>query len=93
MSSPEVVVGAPEQDRDRLRFHVTVGSRQFEVTVHEEEAALLAPGVEPGRLVQESFRFLLAREPVTSIMGAFDLTVIERYFPEYRREIGARFAH
>lgn len=92
MSGAEVVVGAPEHDRDRLRFHVTVGSRPFEVTVHEEEAALLAPGIDPGKLVEESFRFLLEREPVTSIMGAFDLSVIERYFPEYPREIGARVA-
>ena len=85
-----VVVGEGERDRDRLRFHVTVDGRGFEVTVHDEEAALLAPGVEPSRLVEESFRFLLEREPVTSIMGSFDLNVIERYFPEYPRDIGAR---
>ena len=92
MSGEQVLVGAGERDRDRMRFHVTVGTHQFEVTVHEEEAALLAPGVELGRLVEETFHFLLDREPVTSILPSFDIDVIEGYFSEYRGEIGARLA-
>ncbi|MGH7687621.1 MAG: hypothetical protein ACREN2_12515 [Candidatus Dormibacteria bacterium] len=90
MSDEAVVVGEGEQDRDRVRYHVTVGARDFEVTVHEEEAALMAPGVDTKRLVEESFRYLLEREPVTSILPAFDLNIIEQYFPGYRRDIGAR---
>ena len=35
------------------------------------------------RLVHETFRFLLEREPRTSILARFDLQVVERYFPEY----------
>lgn len=38
-------------------------------------------------LVQRSFEFMLAREPNTSILREFDLSTIERYFPEYAREI------
>jgi hypothetical protein len=38
-------------------------------------------------LVTRSFEFLLAREPNTSILREFDLSTIERYFPEYAREI------
>jgi hypothetical protein len=38
-------------------------------------------------LVTRSFEFLLAREPNTSILRDFDLSTIERYFPEYAREI------
>lgn len=34
-------------------------------------------------LVRRSFEFLLEREPATSILRAFDLSVIQRYFPEY----------
>jgi len=34
-------------------------------------------------LVSDSFGFLLAREPKDSILKAFDLSVIKRYFPEY----------
>ena len=38
-------------------------------------------------LVKRSFEFLLAREENTSILREFDLSTIERYFPEYAREI------
>lgn len=38
-------------------------------------------------LVRQSFLFLLAREPATSILPRFRLDVIGRYFPEYAREI------
>jgi hypothetical protein len=38
-------------------------------------------------LVRRSVDFLLAREPNTSILREFDLSAIERYFPEYPREI------
>jgi hypothetical protein len=35
------------------------------------------------RLVASSFDFLLAREPPGAILGSFDLSVIQRYFPEF----------
>jgi hypothetical protein len=38
-------------------------------------------------LVRRSFEFLLEREGNTSILREFDLSTIERYFPEYAREI------
>ena len=34
-------------------------------------------------LVRRSFEFLLDREPPTSILRRFELSVIETYFPEY----------
>lgn len=39
-------------------------------------------------LVRQSFSFLLAREPATSILPRFRLDVISNYFPEYVREVG-----
>jgi hypothetical protein len=43
-----------------------------------------APGRETVEdLVRRSFEFLLEREPATSILRTFDLSVIRRYFPEY----------
>jgi len=45
-----------------------------------------APGRE-GALVEQSFRFLIEREPATSILRRFSLEVIGDYFPEYRREM------
>jgi len=38
-------------------------------------------------LVTASFQFLLDRESNTSILRSFDLSVIERYFPEYPKAI------
>jgi hypothetical protein len=34
-------------------------------------------------LVSRSFEFLLERETPSSILATFDLSVIQRYFPEY----------
>jgi hypothetical protein len=48
------------------------------------------PRVDPLRLVEESFAFLLEREPPTSIMTSFALTDISRFFPEYLEEMRAR---
>jgi hypothetical protein len=36
-------------------------------------------------LVRRSFEFLLEREPPSSILPRFELSVIQRYFPEYDR--------
>ncbi|MEA2825592.1 MAG: hypothetical protein QOG43_31 [Actinomycetota bacterium] len=47
-------------------------------------------GIDESTLVQESFAFLLEREPASSILGTFELTVIGRYFPEYEQEIRHR---
>ncbi len=60
------------------------------VTVPPELPAALgwAPGRE-AELVGQSFRFLLEREPATSILRRFSLEVIGDYFPEYRREMQA----
>jgi hypothetical protein len=38
-------------------------------------------------LLIRSFRFLLEREPNTSILASFDLEHINRYFPEYEGEM------
>jgi hypothetical protein len=40
-------------------------------------------------LIQKSFEFLLERESHTSILRAFDLPVIQRYFSEYERTIAS----
>jgi hypothetical protein len=45
-------------------------------------------GGEVADLVKRSFEFLLAREDNSSILREFDLSTIERYFPEYAREFG-----
>ena len=58
------------------------------VTVSAADLARLAPdGEHPDDLVRRSFEFLLAREPKASILEAFDLPVIGRYFPGYEATI------
>jgi hypothetical protein len=61
------------------------------VHVGPDDLARLAPGAaDPTGLVKASFEFLLEREPPQSILRAFDLTEIGRYFPEYEAEIQRR---
>ncbi len=38
-------------------------------------------------LLDFSFKFLLDREPNTSIMSSFKLTVISRYFSDYEKSV------
>jgi len=42
------------------------------------------------RLLEESFNFLLSKEPPDSILKEFDLRDIKKYFPEYEEEIMMR---
>jgi hypothetical protein len=58
------------------------------VRVGEDDHRRLGGGrIEADELIRRSFEFLLAREPKESILPEFDLSVIERYFPEYEREL------
>lgn len=83
------------EDFPQSKFEVTVHSNK--VTKHKvafTEAyyeKLTAGTVSPEKLVEESFKFLLAREPNTSILSEFNLKVISRYFPEYERVIKSKF--
>jgi hypothetical protein len=58
---------------------VTLSPSYYKKLTHEK--------VSPEALIKKSFEFLLKREPNTSILSAFDLTVINQYFPEYERII------
>ena len=63
------------------------------VTVPDELLDDLAlPDLDQQVLVEESFAFLLEREPATSIMREFPLTEISRHFPEYEEELRRRLS-
>ena len=69
------------------------GTRQtiHRITLRDADRQRLGgKDVSAERLVEESFRFLLEREPNTSILSGFELPVIRRYFPEYEGEIRKR---
>jgi hypothetical protein len=86
MSEPSISVtphpgGAPV-------FNVVIrdarGESRHQVTLPADEARRWAQlGAEPSRCVEAVIRFLLDREPKESILSAFDMRVVRRYFPEF----------
>jgi hypothetical protein len=60
------------------------GTSSHLVRVTEEELVRYGHGRGVEELVRASFRFLLEREPPSSILHAFDLSTISRYFPEFQ---------
>jgi len=90
----EIEVSTTEGD-EQYEFVVTVaegrGETRHQVTLQKSDYQDLVGGrVSPQALVEESFHFLLEREPKESILTSFDLMIIGHYFPQYRREIVKR---
>jgi len=88
----------PSADRIAVIVRESGDGHVAEVTVNDREATthrvrlsraerVRYGGGDVADLVKRSFEFLLAREPNTSILREFDLSTIERYFPEYSGEI------
>ena len=79
---------------DANNFDVLIkGDKETNHRVHMSEQYYndLSDGRVPQEtVIQESFKFLLEREPNTSILSEFDITIIKRYFPEYEKEIKQR---
>jgi len=76
---------------DTYQVIVEGAATQHSVTVTAEYWQNLTGSRIPVKsLIAKSFEFLLERESNTSIVRSFDLPVIQRYFPEYERTIGAR---
>ncbi len=60
------------------------GESRHRVTIEANEAERWAKlGAAPSRCVEAVMRFLLDREPKESILSAFDMRVVRRYFPEF----------
>lgn len=71
----------------RVTIDDEAGRTAHEVVATAAHVDRYAPGAPPERLIEASFRFLLEREPKEAILSRFEIPVIERYFPEYPREI------
>ena len=88
-SADRIVAVSVRESGDGHAAEVTVNDR--ETTTHRVRVSRAERerygGGDVADLVRRSFEFLLAREPNTSILREFDLSTIERYFPEYPREI------
>jgi hypothetical protein len=87
----QITVEATE-DRQGWQCRVTVTEGPSH-TVHSVTVArsyrdkLVGPHTPVERLVEKSFEFLLAHEPKESILRSFELSVINRYFPEYEESL------
>ena len=57
------------------------------VQVSRSDMDRWAQGRSVDRLIRRSFEFLLEREPRESILRQFELSVIQRYFPDFDRVI------
>ena len=72
-------------------FEVTVAKTStttHTVTVTDQSLTDLADNnVTKIHLLEFSFKFLLEREPNTSILSSFDINVITKYFPDYGDEV------
>ena len=72
-------------------FQVTVSAKNstsHNVTLTNDTHQSLTNGkVNKKELIEFSLKFLLEREPNTSILSSFELSVIPTYFPEYRKTV------
>ena len=72
-------------------FEVTISgsvATQHEVTITDIAHHHLTNGrATKEELLDFSFKFLLDREPNTSILSKFEITVISQYFPEYETDL------
>jgi hypothetical protein len=79
--------------------------KTWQVTVEDEDGSstdhtvTIDPGyykrltgkeITPEELLERSFEFLLENEPKESILGSFDLSLIQKYFPDFEDKIKLR---
>lgn len=88
----EILVTSLGSDMYRVEVKERGSSSVHDVRVTAGDLALLAGESDPVTLLDESFRFLLEREPKEAILPRFDLPVVARYFPNYPAEIRKRLA-
>jgi hypothetical protein len=96
MTTPDLDVRCG-RDGDRwlclVRIREGAFATEHRVTVDPADLARLDGGAaDPERLVRAAFAFLLEREPASSILAAFDLPVIGRYFPGWEADVRGRLA-
>ena len=87
-----------DPDADPQEFQVDVVGEDntkttHRVTVSQEQYQRLTGGLRSTEeLVKASFEFLLEREAIREILQNFDLSQIQKYFPEYEAVISSQLA-
>ena len=90
--SGETLISVRSTGKDEPRqFEVVIrdwsGETHYQVTLSAATFERLSgSSATPEECVHAAFRFLLDREPKDYILRRFDVSVIERYFPEFFRE-------
>jgi len=69
--------------RCQVEVSDATGTTHHTVRVTRQDFNRWRRGRSAEELVRDSFGFLLEREPKESILKEFDLSVIQRYFPDY----------
>ena len=73
------------------KFEVVVNkkliTKHIVLLTDEYHDSLTKKKISKKKLLEYSFKFLLARESNTSILSFFELNIISKYFPEYENEI------
>ena len=72
-------------------FSVTVTDEnsqgEYTVTMDKDFVTRIGASLEPEKVVEKSFEFLLEREPKENILQEFDITVISHYYPDFISEL------
>jgi len=88
----ELIIRQIERTKTQWRFHVQIieGTSRtvHEVSLSQEDYKKLTKGKTTARdCIDAAFEFLLAREEKESILSEFDVSVIQRFFPEFPKEL------
>ena len=87
---PDIRVQRLNDTQFRVEVHEGASSTSHTVTASPDDLQRYGGDVQPETLIEKSFEFLLEREPKESILRAFDLPVIEKYFPDFPKNIRLR---
>jgi hypothetical protein len=88
----EIHVSGGDRDDYVVEVKESGSATRHVVTVSPAALEHYGGGATAERLLKESFRFLLEREPKEAILGRFEIAVIGRYFSEYEAEIRRRIS-
>jgi len=88
----EITVTHESGDEYLVQVREAGESTRHTVTVDAAALERFGGGVTAERLLEESFGFLLEREPKEAILRRFEIAVIGQYFSEYAGEIRRRLS-
>lgn len=84
----EILIARKTETELGWEFEVDVDNMSYIVTVtHDYYYKLTAGEITPEQLVENSFEFLMSREPASNILPEFDLKDINIHFPEFEDTI------